>query len=57
MTGSQIVLHQARLVVKRLKTGGGFGGEEVHEDFERSWGGEESYLSLSIPDRQTEVDS
>lgn len=45
------------MVVKKLKTGGGFGGDEVHEDFERSRGGEESYLGLSFPDRQTEVDS
>lgn len=29
-------------MVKRLKTEEGFGGDEVREDFERSWGGEES---------------
>lgn len=38
--------------VKRLKTGGGeFGEDEVHEDFERSWGGKEPYLGLP---RQTD---
>lgn len=44
-------------MVKRLKTGRGFGGDEEHKDFERSYRGEESYLGLSFPDRQTEVDS
>ena len=45
-------------MVKRLKTAGAFGGDEVHEGFERSWGGEEeSYLGISFPDRQTEVES
>lgn len=44
-------------MVKRLKTGGGFRGDEVHEDLERSRGGEESYLGLSLTDRQTGVDS
>lgn len=29
-------------MVKRLKTGEGFEGDEVREDFERSWGVEES---------------
>lgn len=33
-------------MVKRPKTGEGFERGEVLEDFERSQGGEESYLSL-----------
>lgn len=40
-----------------LNTGWGFGGEEEHEDFERSCGSEESHLGLSSLNRQTKVDS
>lgn len=39
-------------MVKRLKTGEGFGGDEEYEDFECSCKGEASYLGLSFPDRQ-----
>lgn len=39
-------------MVKRLKTGRGFGEDEEHKDFERSHGGEWPYRCLSGPDRQ-----